>query len=110
MSGSQFNTILITNIHLKMYTGIVTWFFPCYTAGRNAEAVGESCFLHCLAFYIPFARNGTLASVRGKIRRMKGIAGSSTDDWLNVMFCTRCSLVQEARVSMYVRKIMALLI
>ena len=81
------------------HTGLVTWLLPCYIAGRNAEAVGGSCCLHCIAYYIPIVNIFALSHVRGKIREARGIAGSFWDDCLNVYFCEFCSLVQEARVS-----------
>ena len=51
----------------------LTYFCPCVTAGKNAEAVGESCILHgflstlaCVGIYCG-------AQIRGKIREQYGI-------------------------------------
>lgn len=53
--------------------GIITYFCPCYTFGKNAEAVGDSCFLCGLSFLIPPINLYTLTHVRGKVRDQKGI-------------------------------------
>jgi len=76
---------------------IITYIVPCVTAGKNAEAVGESCFLYgflstlgCIGVY-------TRAKIREKIRDTKGIEGSFGNDCLMHMFCAICALVQEGR-------------
>lgn len=76
---------------------VITYFVPCYTAGRNAEAVGESCCLYgflsilgCIGIY-------TRAKIRGKIRESKGIEGGFGNDCIMHWFCGICSLVQEAQ-------------
>ena len=52
---------------------IITYFLPCITAGRNAEAVGEGCFLYgCLSILGPIGI-WSRAKIRGKIREQKGI-------------------------------------
>lgn len=52
---------------------IVTYFVPCLTAGKNAEAVGESCFLYgCLSTLGPIGI-WSRAKIRGMIREQKGI-------------------------------------
>lgn len=51
---------------------IITYFVPCVTAGKNAEAVGESC---CLYGFLSMTCVGlwSMTMVRGKIRQAKGI-------------------------------------
>lgn len=75
---------------------IITYLLPCVTAGRNAEKVGESCFLYgCLSILGPigiYAR----AVIRSKVRERKGIDGSFGMDCLMHWFCGLCALIQEA--------------
>lgn len=54
--------------------GLLSWFVPCYIHGKAAEAVGESCLIHGIMWFIfePIAFF-MLASVRSKIREQKGI-------------------------------------
>ncbi|XP_046333416.1 uncharacterized protein [Haliotis cracherodii] len=75
---------------------IITYFVPCVTAGRNAEAVGESC---CLYGFLSMTCVGlwSMTMVRGKIRQAKGIEGSCIGDCVLIMFCTLCTLVQEGQ-------------
>ncbi|GAB1603073.1 cell number regulator 7-like [Argonauta hians] len=72
---------------------IVTYFAPCYTAGKNAEATGKSCLLYGL-FYIffPCIEGGI---TRQAIREQKGIAGSFVGDILTHFCCSCCALIQE---------------
>ena len=76
---------------------IITYFCPCYTFGKNAEAVGDSCFLCCLSQFIPFIDILTRTLVRGKIREQKGIDGSCIGDLICHLFCAACALCQEAQ-------------
>jgi len=75
---------------------IVTYFVPCYIAGKNAEAVGEDCILCGLVFFVPIANMVCPAKIRGKIREQKGIEGSFIKDLLVHCFCPLCAIVQEA--------------
>lgn len=53
---------------------LITYFVPCYTAGKNAEAVGDSCCMVGALYYIfPLVGIYLTAKVRGKIREQKGI-------------------------------------
>lgn len=76
---------------------IITYFAPCYTAGKNAEAVGESCVLCGLVLLVPIANIIFPATIRGKIREQKGIEGSLLTDILLHFCCTPCALCQEAQ-------------
>ncbi|XP_064597883.1 uncharacterized protein LOC135464385 [Liolophura sinensis] len=76
---------------------IITYFCPCYTFGKNAEAVGDSCCLCCLCYLIPIADIIAVISVRGKIRNARGISGSCIGDLCIHFFCHLCALVQEAQ-------------
>ncbi|XP_013382687.1 protein PLANT CADMIUM RESISTANCE 3-like [Lingula anatina] len=77
---------------------IVTYFVPCLTAGKNAEAVGESCGLYgCLSILGPVGIY-TRAKIREKIREKQGIEGDFVNDCLMHWFCGLCALVQEAQV------------
>jgi len=76
---------------------IITYFVPCYTFGKVAEAVGENCLLCGLVFFVPLANLICMTSVRQKVREQKGIDGSFIGDLLLTLCCTCCSLVQEAQ-------------
>ena len=76
---------------------IITYFLPCYTAGKNAEAVGENCLLCGLVFLVPIANIFFPAQIRTKIREQKGLDGSFGMDLLLHLCCPCCSLVQEAQ-------------
>ncbi|ESO12847.1 hypothetical protein HELRODRAFT_184849 [Helobdella robusta] len=76
---------------------IITYFLPCYTAGKNAEAVGKSCFLYgCLTCIEPI---GCIlrSTIRQQIREQYSIDGSFGGDLLCHMCCPCCALVQEAQ-------------
>ena len=79
-------------------TCIITWLVPCYTAGKNAEAVGESCLLFCLAQLINPVDIIARAFIRKKVRESKGIRGTMVSDLIWHWFCGPCALCQEARV------------
>ena len=81
------------------HTGIIAWFVPCYTFGKNAEQLGESCVMYGLSLLVPILGWWCRTQIRGKIREQKGIEGSCIKDLLCVMFCDPCALIQEARVS-----------
>ena len=53
--------------------GIITFLVPCYTAGKNAEAMDESCLLHGLAALVPLVDVYCHALIRGKIREKYNI-------------------------------------
>ena len=78
-------------------TCIITYLAPCYTMGKNAEAVGESCLLCGLVFFLPLANIWFGASIRGKIREQKGIEGGLVGDLLSFCCCTLCVLAQSAQ-------------
>ncbi len=85
-----------------MCTGIITWFVPCYTFGKNAEQLGENCLMYGLSYIVPILNIWCRTQIRGKIREQQGIDGSCINDLLCVLFCDLCALVQEARVSLCV--------
>ena len=70
--------------------------FPWYQLGKNAEAVGESCFIYCLADICGFGICAGVA-VRGKIREKKNIEGGICSDCMAHICCHLCALVQEAQ-------------
>jgi Cys-rich protein (TIGR01571 family) len=75
---------------------IVTYLVPCYTAGKVAEKVGESCLLHgCMLLFCPCISLFCMCSIRGKVRTARKIAGSSLGDFCAHLFCTPCALCQE---------------
>ncbi|PAA58301.1 hypothetical protein BOX15_Mlig001673g3 [Macrostomum lignano] len=74
---------------------IVTYLVPCYTFGKNAEAVQESCLL-CGIGYL-FVSPCLGAIVRGKIREKQGIPGRFVSDLLAHLCCPLCALMQDAQ-------------
>ena len=58
---------------LPFSTGMITFLLPCYTAGKNAEAVGQDCMAHAIYTVIPIVNIYFSATIRGKIRDLKGI-------------------------------------
>lgn len=78
---------------------LITYFVPCYTAGKNAEAMGENCLLYGIAgitCVLPF----TNGMIRQKVREKYGIEGSFINDIICHWCCTLCALVQDAQVSL----------
>ena len=75
---------------------IITYFVPCYTQGKIAEKVGESCCLHCIFFLIPILNIVCATMVRGRVRQQKGIGGGVVGDCCTIWFCGLCALCQEA--------------
>jgi Cys-rich protein (TIGR01571 family) len=76
---------------------IVTYFVPCYAAGKVAEKVGESCVLHAVLCVCPLANLICRTIVRGKVRDQRGIPGSVIGDFCINWFCGVCALCQEAQ-------------
>lgn len=76
---------------------IVSWLFPCYRFGKNAEAVGEDCLLCGIGFLVPVLDLFLGAHIRSKIRESKGIQGSFVGDLIMYFCCPLCALVQESQ-------------
>jgi len=96
--------MLISDKSIFFYTsmlsaGIITYFVPCYTFGKNSEQMGESCLTYALSQLVPILNIWCRTQIRGKIREQKGIEGTCMKDCLMHLFCGPCALVQEARVS-----------
>lgn len=53
--------------------GIITYIVPCYTAGKNAEGIGEGCVVHGIYSLVPILGLYCHAIIRGKIREQKRI-------------------------------------
>ncbi|KAK2183162.1 hypothetical protein NP493_322g02055 [Ridgeia piscesae] len=70
---------------------IITYFIPCYTAGKNAEAIGKNCLVWgCLSMLAPCF----LAMVRSDMREQKSIEGSFLMDIVMSWFCGLCVVIQ----------------
>jgi Cys-rich protein (TIGR01571 family) len=76
---------------------LITYFVPCYTHGKNAEAVGDSCLVCGILYFVPIANIVALVQVRGKIRDSRDIEGSCINDFFAVICCHFCALVQSAQ-------------
>ena len=50
-----------------------------------------------LAYFVPLLNIIMWLGIRGKIREMKGIEGSTVNDCLTILCCPLCALVQEAQ-------------
>jgi Cys-rich protein (TIGR01571 family) len=75
---------------------VITYFAPCYTEGKIAEKVGESCLLHGCLIFVPVANIICGAMIREKVRQNKGIDGTFVKDCLTIWCCFACALCQEA--------------
>ncbi|XP_047133902.1 uncharacterized protein LOC124812030 [Hydra vulgaris] len=70
---------------------------PAIVAGKNAEHVGDNCFIYgwlsttCFGVYIR-------AMTREKIRKKYKIKGTLCKDLCAHMFCPVCATIQEAQV------------
>lgn len=69
----MFTLLMEFNSCPHIFTGIITYFCACYTIGKTAEAVGDSCCLCGLAHYFWPISLWARVHVRGKIREQKGI-------------------------------------
>ena len=76
---------------------VITYLVPCYTAGKVAESVGESCLMCGLVTFVPILNIICEAQIRGKIRDTKGITGGFVSDLLMHCCCGICALAQEAQ-------------
>ena len=59
------------------HAGVITYIVPCYTAGKNAEAIGEGCVVHGIYSLVPILGLYCHALIRGKIREQKRIEVNS---------------------------------
>jgi len=76
---------------------IVTFFLPCYTAGRVASKVDDSCICHSLLFLIPGVGCFCGALERHKLRERQNIGGSMFCDCIIWYTCPLLALAQEAQ-------------
>ncbi|KAJ8320130.1 hypothetical protein KUTeg_001717 [Tegillarca granosa] len=76
---------------------IVTYLIPCYTFGKNAEAIGEGCCCCALTYMFPIIHLVAAVNIRGRIREQQNIEGTMCNDLIIVAFCPFCALVQEAQ-------------
>lgn len=63
---------------------------PACAFGKNASAVGESCFLFTLTQYVPALNLFTRAYIRKRIREEKQIEGTFCDDLKVHWSCACC--------------------
>lgn len=76
---------------------IIAYFIPCYTFGKNAEAIGENCMLYGILMLVPLVNIIMAIGLRGKIRASHGIAGGVFGDVMSWICCPFCALMQEAQ-------------
>ena len=72
---------------------LISYFFPCYTLGKTAEAVGEDCCLCGLAYVFAYSAIGAI--IRGKVREQKDIPGSFAKDFTVHCCCPVCAVIQD---------------
>ena len=73
---------------------LLTYFVPCYTFGKTAEAVGEDCCLCACAYLIPVANIFFMANLRQRVRDQNGIQGTYCNDLVTFCFCAPCATAQ----------------
>ena len=76
---------------------IITFFVPCYTAGKNGEAVGESFSATAGLQLIPIVNCILNSKIRGKIRLRFDIQGNFGMDLYTYICCYYCALIQDNR-------------
>lgn len=76
---------------------MITYFAPCYIAGKNAESNGESCMMYGCLSMLGCVGLWSITKTRGMTREAKGIDGTYTNDLMMVLCCTLCALTQERR-------------
>jgi len=76
---------------------IVTYFAPCYTAGKVAETIDKNCLLWGILLVVPIVGLVTLYLSRKGIREKQGIEASALNDFCTVCWCGCCALIQEGR-------------
>ncbi|CAK8692318.1 unnamed protein product [Clavelina lepadiformis] len=72
---------------------IVSYFAPCYTVGKTAEAVGDDCVLCGVAYVFTGCIAGTI--IRGKVRQQRNIEGTGLGDFCVHLFCPLCAIIQD---------------
>eukprot|EP00731_Ephydatia_muelleri_P032515 Em0024g59a len=78
-------------------TCVVTYLCPCYTFGKTAQKVGSNPWLCGLSQCIPILNCYALVTVRKRIRNMKAIQGTMTNDVALAVFCPYCAMIQHAQ-------------
>lgn len=78
--------INIVDVISVSLTGIISTFVPCYTLGKNAEAVSENCLLCGLSYFIWPLGIFAHVTIRGKIRDQKGIEVRTQCLYLCILF------------------------
>ena len=66
--------------------------FALYSALRR-----KCLLLEGMAYFVPLLHLVAGTSIRGRVRQEKGILGSMAGDFLTVLFCPFCAIVQEAQ-------------
>lgn len=75
---------------------LMSYFIPCYSVGKIAEAVDKSCLLYgCLA--LTPVRVCTGALLRQSVREKYGIDGGLLTDCLCHICCPLCATIQEGQ-------------
>jgi len=87
----------IFNCFDNCFLCVVTYACPCYTAGKVAETLGESCCLHALLYLFPVVDLVCRTYVRVQVRERRNIDGSVLGDLCVNCFCAVPALVQEAQ-------------
>ncbi|XP_038052377.1 cell number regulator 4-like [Patiria miniata] len=75
---------------------LVIWILPCYTHGKTAELLGEDCMKCGLVFLVPCYNFYNLAKIRERVRARSNISGSFKNDCLLSVFCPPCVIIQHA--------------
>lgn len=77
---------------------LVTYFLPCFTTGKIAEAVGmDTCFMGGCKIFIPCYNLFYLHSMREAVREKNGIDDEGIMSWVWTCCFGLCSVIQQAQ-------------
>ena len=75
---------------------MITYCVPCVTFGMTREKLrGDGCLLYGFLYNLPIVACVLETKQRGEIRERRGIPGSTFADFMAVLCCPLCTLVQE---------------
>jgi len=76
---------------------IISFLLPCYTVGKTAGSLGDSCLCKCLLMAVPILNIIIICQQRGDIREKQDIRGGKLRDAVYSIFCPFCVIVQNAQ-------------
>ncbi|XP_065192446.1 uncharacterized protein LOC135823530 [Sycon ciliatum] len=76
---------------------LLTYFVPCYTVGKTAEKLDQSCCLCGFLTLVPAVSCFAMCILRGNVREANGIDGNAFTDFLSTICCPFCVMTQMAQ-------------